>query len=103
MDKAMRYRERRLKVLLKYIVFRWRKEIKDQAKEVKEAVKSFRAGVYLDRWYQAFHAQKIASLRARHLFRKTITSLKLAKQLELSQMRLYRESRVKRQTLKGII
>ena len=32
LDKAIRFRQRRVKVLLKYIVFRWRKEIKDQAK-----------------------------------------------------------------------
>jgi hypothetical protein len=33
-EKAMRFRQRRVKVQLKYMIFKWRKELKEQTKVI---------------------------------------------------------------------
>jgi hypothetical protein len=97
MDLAVKHHTRRVRVTCKLLIYKWRKLVKDSAKEIAEKHARFdliRARYILDTWKLMVIKSQCGKMREKYFKRKAIQSFRMA-QSEKAEMNKYKNDRMK--------
>jgi hypothetical protein len=97
MDMAIKHHTRRVRVTCKLLIYKWRKLVKDSAKEIVEKLARFdliKTRCIVDTWKLMVIKRHCEKMREKYFKRKAIQSFRLA-QSEKAEMNKYKNDRMK--------